>query len=459
LAGDAYLTGWEGGGDAEVVRHNGGYCLLAPGPGEYELTMRLATPDPADATADQGLRLTPAAATRNRLVISGIPDGASVRIDGLSPAESGPGRAVYDLPGIGGQIQVLVEPVRPVIPSDWVVQSEVLVQYQEGMLHYDGRVYCRADAGSGLSMDLRLPGGAHAVTVVGEDLDDALLGPREESGRPLHIQWNTPDILDRTLQITYQAAQPPLTPQWELAAPRPATPDAGQCLFVIVAVDGLELTGEAINPATQARRVPRWMEERLGAGTFQTAEGEPYCLLQAAWLPRVETAQAMIRVAEFRTRVVEDGALLVEGAYTIEHQSPLTWALDLPAVDELLTCHVNGRPTQPVRRGDTTIEFSLPTPTDGASEIGFSYAGRIAALDPVSGRLALALPRTDLFIHQLQWMLTIPDLFEATAVEGNVAIDTESAAAPERAIRLRKALVRGEQPAAEIYYQRRDLGI
>ena len=62
------------------------------------------------------------------------------------------------------------------------------------------------------------------------------------------------------------------------------------------------------------------------------------------------------------------------------------------------------------------------------------------------------------FIHELSWILTIPEEYEAQ-VQGNVAIDRSTATKSLRpnVIPLRKELVRGEHPAVEIHYQRRGL--
>jgi len=144
--------------------------------------------------------------------------------------------------------------------------------------------------------------------------------------------------------------------------------------------------------------------------------------LQATWLPRVETAQAIVSLAEYDTRLVADGALLVQARYTVAHASPLNWRLELPAVDEILTCQINGKPVQPANGATNRSNFLSPR-TQGTTKVAFSYASRLDALDPVSGRIAIDLPRTDLFIHALKWMLTIPAVYETTAVEGNVAID------------------------------------
>ena len=71
----------------------------------------------------------------------------------------------------------------------------------------------------------------------------------------------------------------------------------------------------------------------------------------------------------------------------------------------------------------------------------------------------------NLFIHELSWILALPDDYITTALEGNVTIDRSTLAtggrarpaSPGNVIHLKKELVRGEHPAVELYYERRGL--
>jgi hypothetical protein len=161
--------------------------------------------------------------------------------------------------------------------------------------------------------------------------------------------------------------------------------------------------------------------------------------------------------------VVEDGGLLVTAEFHLQHESPLSWRVRLPAFDQLLTCQVNGHPVQPVHREPQELEFGLAAPADQTTRVTFSYAGRLPALDRVTGSMNLEMPATGLFIHKLDWMLTLPDLYETTALEGNVRIARSASTGGDQSpdaghvLRLEKELVQGESPRAEIHYQRRGL--
>ena len=452
--------------EATVLWQDPDYCLLTEGKGECEAKLRFALTPPSEWTRDKGLHLRPGTAALNRLRISGLPARKMVHIRGVAPADVTDGVVTYHLPAGCTDLVLTLEddqPPAPPVSSRWGIQSEVFVRYHEGRLVYQGRIYAQAEDGSGLTLDLGLPASATAITMNSDDLAQSQLGPRENGRRTLHVQWKTRDVLDRKLEMAYELPQSPLSTNWVLYAPQVLGGADARTLFVILPVPGLELAGANLKDSVQSRRLPDWLRERVGSSDFLTTETGTDYPLQATWLPRVETAQALVSQADYQTQLVADGALLVTASFTIQHQAPLNWRVQLPAVDEILACQVNRKPVQPVRRGQNDIEFPLAAPNDQATQVTFSYAARLSALDPVSGRIALELPRTDLFTQLVRWNLAIPDTYETTAIEGNVGIaraDLQTpapGALPEPLIRLKKELVRGEAPAAEIYYQRRGL--
>lgn len=464
IGGDARLIS-AATGDAGLLWEDGSYHLLTNGIGDHEVSLSLGVPRQAEWKS--GLRLVPGAATLNQLRVAGVPEGKSIRIPGMQPTISEDGIATFLLSGESGEIVLSLErrdeieaPVEPAppTPSTWDIQSEVFAEYHEGRIRYETAIYCQADDGSGLSMDILLPHNALGLKVNGEDLGENRLGPRRDGLRTLRIDWRTRDILDRKLQVSYEVPQSPLDADWLLHAPRVAGEGTTKSLFAIVAVDGLELSGDQLRDSIQSRRLPKWLRARIAQQDFLTAESNAELALHTTWLPRVETAQAMVSKASYQSRVVQDGALLVQAEFTIQHQSPMTWRVSLPKIDQILSCEINDHAAQPVRRGDDEIEFSLAQPAKGGSRIAFCFAARVEAFDPVSGRLELTMPKTDLFIHELTWELSIPAEYEAE-IQGNVVIDRQDpkTVRPPHVIPLKKELVRGEHPAVEVHYQRRGL--
>lgn len=483
LGGDARLLDADTGeaGDAQVVWRDAGYSLLAGGQGTFSAKLSLTVPSPHLWPRDAGFRLAPVAATLGELRVTGLPAGKTIQVEGLEAIAGPGGEWIFPLPAAGADWRLRIEETMEVPPapqpSAWSLHSQIAIRYADGRLRHTARVQARAESGSGLSLALALPAKAAAVSVEGEDLERWRLEPREADLRLVRIDWKTRDLLDRTVTVSWETPQSPLADSWEIAPPRAVNPelvaapaDDSRSLIALAEVDGLELTHPSLRGGTEASRLPDWLRKQLGAEdeslTAEIAGDEPLTL-GAAWLPRVETAQATVSLATFETRLVADGDMLVMAEYTIRHGAPTEWLLQLPQADEILTCEVNGQPTKPIRRADDQIEFRLAAPVapDGAEEVSgtkvrLCYSLKTEAVDPVSGRIALELPLTSLFIHRLEWSVALPSGYEPSAVEGNVQLSpggSDDAAESGNRILLEKELCRGERPAVEIYYQRRDL--
>ena len=396
----------------------------------------------------------------------GAPDGTAIRVLGLAAVTEADGSKLYYLPADVTELVLALEPDVPVLPpepSPWELDSEVLVEMREGRLLYRVRAQAQADTGSGLSMDLVLPANVIAPEASGEDLIDCRVGPAEAGRRTLHLAWKTRDQLHRAFMLAYGLPQSPLATNWSFHAPQLAGNRPSRAVYVILPVDGIGFTGQNLRDARHSFRLPTWIQEQVQAGDYLTAESGAELHLQAEWLPRVQTAQAMVSQAEFQSRIVVDGGLLVTAEFALQHEAPLNWRVRLPTADQLLTCQVNGHPVQPVQRDPQEIEFALAPAGNQPTRVTFSYAARLPALDPVSGSFSLELPRTELFIHDLDWILTLPELYESTGLEGNVRVahSTRTGADPGRdadqVLRLKKELVQGESPRIEVHYQRRGL--
>jgi hypothetical protein len=216
------------------------------------------------------------------------------------------------------------------------------------------------------------------------------------------------------------------------------------------------------------------MRTQLRESRVTTLESGRQATLVARVLPIVATAEAIIAEAKAELRLVADGSMQVSSIWNIRHQTPQALRLELPAEVELLGCTVGGRPTQPVQREKGTLEILLPKPEavpcppagkepkensplpcdTGMTAVTLVYAARTAALDPVSGKVNLSLPRTQFFIERLTWSVALPDTFEITAIEGNVRLSAgaqRDANRGEQVVALRKDLCRAESPRVEMF--------
>lgn len=482
-----------------ILWHENRFCVATLGAGDFRIGLRFRpVMDDADAgTADAAypdlhagfdgntitdgapitghefgkreLQLTPGPASRIRVRIAPDSDGRRLRIRGLQERRVD-GAVVYDLPPTGGPVTLVHDGTdQPApIPSTWRVESETLVHFDDGRLFFQCRIDCEADDGDGLSMTLAIPRNALEVTVQGEDLSGHRLGAKESEFRPLHIRWRTREILNRRLQITYRIPQTPLADTWVLQAP--ALRDGGETSvrFVMQPVDGLELTSIGSEAGSQSEsdptgRLSAWMHDQVGGSDYLTRRTDGEWRLRAKAIPRVRTAPATVARATCATRLVTDGATLVNADYVIDHQSPIAWRVQLPALDQVLVCQLDDQPAHPLRRGPTEIEFLLNRSDTGASRVSLAYTARADPLDPVSGRVRLELPRTDLFVHKLDWVLTIPEAYELTALDGNMSVSTPAPrqedpdAGSGTIIHLMKELIRDEAPLVDVFYQRRGI--
>jgi hypothetical protein len=453
---------------ASVVWRDKVYALLTNKVGDIAAHLDLTMPAVTEWNDKEGFQFYPSPANRTVFTITGIPPGRQIRLGELNPSTRKKGKEIYHLSGDEGTFRIYLEEAaveEPILPSVWTLHSQIMIRYSEGRLTHSARIQAQADSGSGMSMELELPPNVSRVTLEGEDIGDWKLGPRTKDSRSLKVSWETPNALDRSLLLKWELPQSALSDQWALTPPRADNEGGGsKTLIAMAPVDGLELTHPEVQASGESRRLPEWLRNEVGTEDCLITEltGGESISLAATWLPRLKTAQATVSLAKFSTRLVSDGSMLVKADYTVQHGSPLNWVLELPSADQILTCEINQKGASPIQREENKIEFRLPPATsDSGTRIHLCYALKADALDPVSGRVTLELPRTDLFIHRLDWALVIPGQYEPTAVQGNVQLGSNKDNSDEvesgNLIRLEKELCRGERPAVEIFYQRKDL--
>lgn len=466
-AGDARLTGVEPAGALVAVRDDA-LALLVDKPGSQTVTLVFTAP-----LAENG-RFTLRSATPalvNQVTVTNVPAGQLVEIAGAERDHAANG-AFHLAAGQPIALALVREedrrPAPAPVPSVWRVAAEALVGFDDGRLVYRTRLRAAADAGSGVALELALPAAAGVLRVDGGP--DLARWRVEKSAdgreRRLFVTWKTADLLRRELFVDYELPQPTPEGDWPLVVPVAVPPggstappaDAPAPVFTLALPDGLEFPGALPG---DARTAPRWLAALLGGGPFVTlppsATAAP--VAQARRLPRVQTAPATVEEAGYRTRLVADGATLTEGKLAVRHDGPLPFVVSLPPGAALLACAVNDRETFPVDRGAGRVEIALPAGAGGGktlTRVTFTSTGRIAAapLAPVAGQAALALPQTDLFTQTLRWDLQIPDAYELTALDGNVELLPAKDTA-DLVIHLRKELLRGERPVAELFYQKK----
>jgi hypothetical protein len=438
--------------EVQLIVREGHYALVTNRVGKQKLRIKFAA-RLSGTTDGAHFHLATSSASINTLSVSGIPDKQMLRVPEATQLSAEKDRASFRLPA-QEQLDFDVIPEKalvPTTPSRWKVGVHALVQFVDGKLSYTARIAANTDNGSGLTMELEFPAGVSVTKLNGDDLADWQATTMENQSRRVQVRWQTRDILRRELQVEYNFPQPITAGEWSLKVPRLIEGDNTPALYVVVPERGLELL--ATTPTAAPRQLPAWLVALIAGKDYLVFVGD--APLTAKWLPLVETAQAIVETSTARMRIVLDGAALTEIEYKIRHERALSWRVDLPEGCELLAASIDGRPVNPIDRGNHVVEFSLPSGKP-LSSVALSYTARKPAFKPVSGQIAVELPQTDLLVHRIDWELRIPVAYEIAAFEGNVesapchnATDNTS-----RVIQLHKELCKKERPRAEFFYQK-----
>ena len=437
--------------DVQLITREGHYALVTNRAGKLKLRIKFAV-KLTGATDGAHFRLAISPAAINTLAVAGIPEKQTLRIADATQLSAEKDRASFRLPA-QEQLAFDVIPEKalvPPTPSRWKLEAQALVQFGDGKLNYTARLAANTDHGSGLTMELEFPAGADITRIAGPDLGDWQATTSENQSRRVHLRWQTRDVLRRELEMEYNFPQPLTGGEWNLKSPRLVDGENNPPLFVVVPVQGLELT--ATTQAAVPRQLPLWLVEKADGKSYLIFLGD--APLTAKWLPLVETAQAVVETATAKTRIVSDGALLTEIDYTVRHERALRWSVDLPEGCELLASSVEKQPVKPIDRGGHVIEFSLPS-GKAVTAVALSYTAKKPAFKPVSGQIAVELPQTDLLVHWIDWELRIPVAYEIAAFEGNVeSAPCDKTDGTSRVIQLHKELCKKERPRAEFFYQK-----
>jgi hypothetical protein len=437
--------------EVQLITREGRYALVTNRSGKQKIRIKFAAK--LTATTDgTHFRVAISPASINTLSVTGIPEKQTLRIADATQLSAEKDRASYRLPA-QEQLDFDVIPekaVAPPTPSRWKLDAQALVQFGDGKLSYVAHLAANTDHGSGLTMELEFPAGVDITRVTGPDLGDWQATTSENQNRRVHLRWQTRDVLRREVEVEYNFAQPLTGGEWNLKSPRLIDGENNPSLYVVVPAPGLELTAAA--PAAGPRQLPSWLVEKAEGKSYMVFLGD--APLTAKWLPLVDTAQAVVETATAKTRIVSDGALLTEIDYTIRHERGLRWSVDLPEGCELLAASIEGQSVKPIDRGEHVIELSLPS-GKGVTALALSYTARKPPFQPVSGKIAVELPQTDLLVHWIDWELRIPVAYEIAAFEGNVeSAPGDKTDATSRTIQLHKELCQKERPRAEFFYQK-----
>jgi hypothetical protein len=429
-------------------------CLAMEKAGGQEVTLRLL---PAAGEDGFALGFPGGAAAVVEAGDLGAGRAARVRIDGREHLIKAGDSVALPLRPCRLEIGLLDETeadeaLRPPAPSEWTWQHEVVAVPADGEAIYQLWGRASASGGSGVEAILGLPTEARQVEVAGEDISSSRVQRRDDRSQSLAIVWKSRGVLEREVRISYRLPRRPLERVWDLRAP--VGPGATRCRFLIAASPTDSYAADGLAGPFPAASLSQRLAAPLAGAAFYQLEGGAEAGLAVTALPVVETAVATVPEANWSARVEPDGAMWVEGTMTVESQGVAPLQLVVPEGLSLLSCEVGGVQQSPVSPGPGRLEIALPA-GGGKTQISCSFTGRADALDPVSGTLALELPRTPLFIRSLAWKIDIPAGYQAET-HGNLVRVASQGEGPSR-IGLRMNLCRDEAPQTQVFYQRADL--
>lgn len=346
------------------------------------------------------------------------------------------------------------EALSPPEPSKWTWQHQALVKPSDGVIDYHVLAQASAVGGAGVAADLTLPADAREVKVLGEDVSKYKTTRLADHSLNLQIEWKTRGLLEREIDITYVIPFRPLDKIWKLQSPAGQRDNSTRTRFIIVGSPETLYAAEKLIGPFPPKNLPTRLTAMVNGANCYQLESATTAELAVNPLPVVETAEATISEATWAAKVEPDGALLIEGSMIIEHRGMLATWFEIPEKLTLLSCQVGDHSVTPVNLGDGKIQIHLPA-KNSKTRIACSFTGKTAELNPVEGTMALALPKTSLFIRSLIWKIDLPGGYQAET-HGNLIRALAPEEAPSR-MTLKKNLCRGERLETHIFYQRADV--
>ncbi len=420
----------------------GHLSFLTQGAGEHAIKISLLIP----AEPDGSFNLQCVAATSSKLTTNHTVD---YEIQGAARGDSND----YILPSIGGSIRI--SPIRHANAkaSTWSADSRVLYIAKDSELQAEARIVLNATEGdAATSANLVLPKDARVLSVTGPDLERWT----ETAQQQIQLNWNSHGISRRRLTILYALPLPDVDETWTLTIPRLDDPQKTQGQLALVTPAEFQLTPMGEIAIIEPSMVADWMKSQ-GMPLILKLPHATAIQLTGKRLAQIQTATATIESAVFKTQIVPDGSTLTEGTLTISHRDPKLWTFTLPEGSEILTCQIDESSTNPIVLSDGSLQLSLPSKqadSQASSTVKISFTSKLEKIDPLSGKLSIALPLTPVFIHEMLWSIDLPSAYEASALDGNLTFSGEEN--DSHSIKLVKRLCRNQAAHVDIFYRKKN---
>lgn len=396
-------------------------------------------------------------AARSSLVIQKESSQSRITVSGAVAANAD--NTEFGLPSSGGIVRVKRYENSTMASARWNGSAQYLVSEAQGALRTQCRLHLTAmDNGNTSEAELRLPVLANLVHAKSVGLAGQYTTEMTDIGQVIHLRWEDEESTTRLIELEYVVPVESGADVWQVDGVAVSNASRWTQSYYLKEFDGVELS-PTVGDWMEAGKAPDWIAAIVGNADlkYTRQKSDSGLQIRARILPRMQTSDATVTLAHYATQLVVEGSMLHQATITVAHDALAPYRFSLPEGAKLLACTVSDRKAEPLLQSDGGLVLNLPKPSNGDSntKLSYTYTTHGDKLNPVEGKADLVLPLTTLFIHRLNWLVSIPPEYQATALEGNVTI--EEGGGENRPIRLAKQLCHGESPYASLYYTRRDL--
>ena len=420
-------------------------ALVTRGASEQQISLTFIVPVHSDASFSLDL----IAASSSHLDLS---NHDKFSVQGAVISSEG----IHILPATGARVKIIPNREAEVSKdSSWTADSRVLYTAIDNELKSEAHLQLIAkDGDSGTSANIIMPKDSRILTITGPDLLD-WKSSQQDTQHAIRLTWKSPGISRRRIIILYALPLPDVDELWTLNIPCLKKPAKTTGLLALVTPAEFQLTPVETLSHLEPSLAPDWMKSH-GLPVILKLPQARDIQLKGKRLAQIQTATATIQQAQFKTQIVNDGSTLTEGVITLSHSEPKLWTFTLPKDSNILRCSIDGLSANPIILNDGTLQLTLKAKHSGkkpVSQVQLSFTSKLEKIQPLTGKLSLALPSTPLFIHELHWQITLPDPYEASALDGNLTLDLSKKTG--RAISLVKRLSRNQAANVDIFYRKK----
>lgn len=442
--------------DAKLVVKDGELCALLQPNSELALEVSIMLDEPSASRGTRTLAaLSTIGAAQSILKVQHAFDPSVISVEGS--VASNPEKTVFGLSATGGAVSVNLYKAEALASTQWRGDMTTLVRSEQGRLLLESRIRLSAtDNGRTTEAILQLPPMVDLQSLNSSDMARPYRIEMSEAGPVVSVAWKADAAMHRELKLEY--ALPMSGAESNVVVPRVSVVSGGDwnSTYYVMPFEGFSISPQGSN-WLEAAHLPSWVRALSGVSEVYQYHDSTDDGLQivAKALPRLKTADATIKSAQYLTDVVAEGGMLHKAEIDIQHVAATRYTFSLPEQSKLLTCQIDGRSTEPLLLESGALSLILPKASASKTRVNYVYTTKGAEMDPVEGAAQLELPLTPLFINEVKWLVQLPDAYQATAIEGNVVIDASGAR--NGPVRLSKQICDDEAPYARLYYTRKDL--